>query len=105
MHTTNETIAEILEQMAGAGNVRSIKMMGEYVVYCDEKVVALVCKNELVVKDTEPGRAFAPDLEHMSAYPGAKPGLHVPAERRKDTEWLAQLIRATADALPSKKKK
>jgi TfoX/Sxy family transcriptional regulator of competence genes len=104
MRTTDETIAEILEQIAGAGGTRSIKMMGEYVLYCDEKVVALVCKNELVVKDTEQGRTFAPDLELISAYPGSKPGLHVPANRRADTKWLAKLIRITANALSAKKK-
>ena len=103
MRTTDETIAEILDQVAGAGNTRSIKMMGEYVLYCNEKVVALVCANELVVKDTKQGRAFAPDLELMPAYPGAKPGLHVPADRRADTDWLAKLIKITADALPAKK--
>ena len=79
--------------------------MGEYVLYCDEKVVGLVVENELFVKFTEQGRAFAPDLELAPAYDGAKPGLHVPEDRRVDTVWLAELIRITAGALPAKPKK
>lgn len=80
-------------------------MMGEYVLYCDDKVVGVVCENELYVKFTDQCRAFAPDLELLPAYQGAKPGLHVPADRRADTVWLAELIQTTADALPAKTKK
>lgn len=105
MNTTEETIAKVLESIAPAENVRARKMFGDYAVYCDEKVVALVCSNELFIKDTPAGRELAPDLGLAPAYPGAKPGIHVPHERWDDTEWLSKLIRATANALPTKKKK
>lgn len=102
--TKPETITELLDLLAPAlDDVRARKMFGEYALYCNEKVVALVCRNELVVKATVEGEALAPDLEHMSAYPGAKPGLHVPRDRWDDSMWLATLIRTTADALPAKK--
>jgi TfoX/Sxy family transcriptional regulator of competence genes len=78
-------------------------MFGEYALYCNEKVVALVCRDELVVKATPQGEVFASDLEHKSAYPGAKPGLYVPKDRWSDGAWLAELIRITADSLPAKK--
>ena len=84
--------------------VRARKMFGEYALYCDEKVVALVCRDELVVKDTPKGSEFASELEHMSAYPGAKPGLHVPRDRWDDRAWLAKFIQITADNVPAKKK-
>ena len=32
-------------------------MFGEYAIYCDEQVVALVCDNQLFVEITPPGRA------------------------------------------------
>jgi len=103
--TTEQTIAKVLESIAPAENVRARKMFGEYAVYCDEKVVALVCDDELFVKDTAPGRELAPDLEMAPAYPGAKPGIRVPQERWGDIEWLSKLIRVTADALPAKRGK
>lgn len=103
MHTTEATINELLKVIASAGNVRARKMFGEYAVYCNEKVVALVCRDELFIKDTEAGRTLAPDLTLAPAYPDAKPGLHVP-KNRWEPDWLSQLIRTTADALPAKKR-
>lgn len=78
-------------------------MFGEYALYCNEKVVALVCRDELFVKDTQAGSVFAGTLERRPAYPGAKPGLYVPKNLWGDGVWLAKLIRITADTLPAKK--
>jgi DNA transformation protein len=104
MRTTPETIDSLLHLLTPmVDDVRAQKMFGEYALYRNEKVVALVCRDELVVKATPQGEAFANDLEHRSAYPGAKPGLHVPKNRWGDGTWLAELIRITADSLPSKK--
>lgn len=105
MRTTEATIEELLQLLAPAGSVRARKMFGEYALYCDEKVVALACRDELFVKDTAEGRAFAPDLELEPAYPGAKPGLHVPRDNWHEGTWLAELVRVTADALPANVKK
>ena len=103
MRTTEATIEELMELLAPAGDVRARKMFGEYALYCDEKVVALACRDELFVKDTPEGRTFAPELELEPAYPGAKPGMHVPRDRWHDGTWLAELVRTTANALPAKK--
>jgi TfoX/Sxy family transcriptional regulator of competence genes len=103
--TTEATIETLLQRIAPAGNVRARKMFGEYALYCDEKVVALVCRDELFVKLTEAGRDFAPDVELAPAYDGAKPGLHILRAAWTDPEWLPRLIRITADALPAKTKK
>lgn len=105
MRTTEATIEELLQLIAPAGDVRARKMFGEYALYCDEKVVALVCRDELFVKSTSEGQAYAPSLELAPAYPGAKPGMHVPREDWQDGAWLSGLVRVTADALPTKLKK
>lgn len=105
MRTTEATISELLQLIAGAGDVRARKMFGEYALYCNEKVVALVCRDELFIKDTTEGRAYAPDLELAPAYPGAKPGIHVPRSKWQDDTWLVGFVRLTADALPMKKPK
>lgn len=75
-------------------------MFGEYALYCDDKVVALVCQNELYVKLTEPGRTYAPNLSLAEAYPGAKPSLRVQPDKWESGDWLTELIRLTAEALP-----
>lgn len=104
MKTTPETIEHLLNILTPAlEDVRAQKMFGEYALYYNEKVVGLVCRDELVVKLTPQGEAFASELEHRSAYPGSKPGLHVPKDRWNDADWLTQLIQITADNVPKKK--
>jgi TfoX/Sxy family transcriptional regulator of competence genes len=76
-------------------------MFGEYALYCDEKVVALICDDQLFVKKTEAGEELVKGrFESAAAYPGAKPSMLVGAEVLDDRDLLSRLIRQTADALP-----
>lgn len=105
MASRQETVDYLLDQMAAAGAVSARKMFGEYGVYCDGKIVALVCDDTCFVKPTAEGRAFAPDLEEGPPYPGAKPCLVLAAEHLEDADWLAELMRVTTAALPAPKPK
>lgn len=58
MSSRQSTVDLIVEQMAKAGVVSARKMFGEYGVYCDGKMVTLVCDDQLFVKPTAAGRAF-----------------------------------------------
>ena len=82
------------------------RMFGEYGLYCDGTIVALVCEDQLFVKPTDAGRAFigAAVVEGM-AYPGAKPSLLIAGDRWDDRGWLTQLVRLTAAGLASSTKK
>ena len=102
MPTQQRTVEFLLEQMAGADSLAARKMFGEYAVYVDAKVVALICDDQLYVKPTPAGRALlGPGWPEAPPYGGAKPSLVVPGERWDDRAWLAALVRATADALPA----
>lgn len=107
MATDRDFITYVIGQMQNAGDITYRKMFGEYAVYCDGKVVALVCDNRLFVKPTKNGRAFAGDIPEEPAYPGAKPSLVI-EDRLDDREWLEELIRITSrelpDPTPTKKK-
>jgi TfoX/Sxy family transcriptional regulator of competence genes len=104
MATSQSTIDFILDQLSALPKIRARKMFGEYALYCDEKVVALVCDDQLFVKITEAGKALVGDgYAEGTAYPGAKPSLLVSADDLEDHERLCALIRATADALPAPK--
>jgi TfoX/Sxy family transcriptional regulator of competence genes len=105
MASDQKTVDFITEQMAAAGNIRSRKMFGEYAVYCDEKVIALVCDNKLFLKVTEPGREIVKAQTFGPAYPGAKDSFIISEDDWDDNGYLAQLARTTADALPLPKKK
>ncbi|MEK7705977.1 MAG: TfoX/Sxy family protein [Myxococcota bacterium] len=106
MATSQSTIDFILDQLSAVHGVRTRKMFGEYALYCDDKVVALVCDDQLFVKITAPGKAWVgAGYEEGAAYPGAKPSMLVSAEEIDDHERLAELIRLTAAALPAPKAK
>lgn len=105
MATSQSTIEYILEQMAEAGVVTAKKMFGEYGLYCDGKIVALVCEDQLFVKPTKGGRAFIGECEERPPYKGAKPYLYISGEDWDDHEWLSSLIKISASELPLPKKK
>ena len=103
MATKQDTIDFLLDQLHGLRGVSARKMFGEYALYADGKVVALVCDDRLFVKLTEPGRAFAGDrYEEGFAYPGAKASMLIDDDDLERREWLEELISVTAAALPSK---
>ena len=94
----------IVDQAEQAGQITYRKMFGEYAVYCDGKVVALVSDNRLFIKPTAGGRAFIGDVVEAPAYPGAKPSFLI-GEKMEDREWLTSLIRITCSELPDPKPK
>ncbi len=94
----------ICEQIESAGDICYRKMFGEYAIYCNEKVVALVCENQLFVKQTTTGRAFIGKVVEASPYKGAKPSFLIELEL-EDKQWLSELIAVTEKELPQPKKK
>jgi TfoX/Sxy family transcriptional regulator of competence genes len=79
-------------------------MFGEFALYLDGKVVALVCNDQLYLKPTAEGRQFLGTVSEASPYPGCRPFLLLSAEL-DDPERLAGALRITADALPVPKPK
>ena len=92
----------IVDQIENAGQITYKKMFGEYALYCEEKVVALVCDNQLFIKPTEGGRAFIGDVVEAPAYTGAKPSFLIDA-RVEDRQWISNLIKITYEELPEQK--
>ena len=105
MASSQKTVDYILEQIQSAGAVSARKMFGEYAIYCDDKVVALVADDQLFVKPTSAGREFLGTVDEKPAYPGAKPCFRISGEQWDDHDWLAKLIKLTAKELPLPEKK
>lgn len=105
MATDRSTVSFLMDQLSAAGDVSAKPMFGEYGVYCDGKMVALICDGQLFIKPTAGGKALAPELDEAPPYPGAKPCLLVDADRWDDRDWLADLIRITTVELPAPKPK
>ncbi len=94
-----------MDQIAGAGAVSAKKMFGEYGIYCDEKLVALVCDDRFFVKISAAGKELLGEPEQASPYPGAKPWFLVSGDLWDEHALLSDLVKKTADQLPLKIKK
>ncbi len=104
MASDREFVEYVCDQLGGAGRIAYRKMFGEAAVYCEGKVVALVCDNQLFVKPTPGGRAIIGRVVEGLPYPGAKPWFLI-EDRLDDREFLARLIRVTHAELPLPKPK
>jgi len=104
MATSEATLVRILEKIQG-DNIRAAKMFGEYTIYCDEKVVALIADDQMFLKITAASRAELDPSHEAPPYPGAKPFLKVPDERIQDSAWITSLVNAIAADLPQPKPK
>ena len=99
MSSSKQFIAFIEDQL-GALSVRTAPMFGEYGVYCDVKIVGLICDDMLFIKPSSVDPALISGTEPAPPYPGAKLYHRVPAELLENREWLSSAIQSTADALP-----
>ena len=72
MATDADFMRYVTEQLRGVTGVTVRKMFGEYAVYVNARVVALVCDNRLFVKPTAGGRALLDPVVEAAPYPGAK---------------------------------
>src|ERR1700730_3785767 len=103
MASDKDFISFVCEQLRSAGEISSRRMFGEAAVYLQDKVVGLVCDNQLFVKATESGRAKIGVPIEAPPFPGAT-NWFLMADL-DDPEFLADVIRATADALRDPKVK
>ena len=103
MSTTKENIEYFLEQMADAGHMRARPMFGEYGLYCNDKIVGLVCDDNIFIKITPISDKCLDSSHNAPPYPGAKNYLLVPEEKWEDREWLSNFIKDTVANLPPPK--
>ena len=96
---------EYVCEQAGLGSSLAYKkMFGEFALYLEGKVVALVCDNQLFVKPTPEGKQLLGVVSEHSPYPGAKPQFRI-GDELDNRDLLKRLFVATAHALPPPKAK
>lgn len=103
MASRPEFVQYIADQLISAGMITYRKMFGDYGMYCDGKLFALICDNQLFVKTTAAGKRLAPDLQTAPPYKGAKPYFLI--EDIDNREFLAKLVKETCRELPATKQK
>jgi len=104
MSSDQEFVDFIVDQIENAGEITAKKMFGEYGVWSDGKIFALICDNKLFIKPTVAGRKFIKDVVETPPYPGAKPSFLI-EDQIDDREWISNLVRITLKELPEPKPK
>ncbi len=105
MSTQKETTEFILEQLGNSKRFSTRAMFGEYALYADGKVVALVCDDQLYVKILPASAELEGVCDKDAPYPGAKPHYVVEESQLSDMENLPDILFAISKSLPAKKKK
>ena len=90
MASSKEYLCYILDQLAPLEGISHRPMMGEYIVYYQDKIAAYICDDRLLVKPVEAAKRMLPDAPQEAPYPGAKEMLLV--EQVDDRAFLQQLI-------------
>jgi len=107
MATKQDTADYLLSKLANLEGVYARKMFGEYGIYYRDKVVAMLCDEQLFIKPTKAGLAFLKNPEYAPPYPGAKDYFLIPEDEWEDSEKICTLIQISEPEikLPQKRKK
>ena len=103
MASSLDFVEYICEQLSGAGEITYKKMFGEYGIYCNEKIVGVICDNQFFVKKTEAGAAVYPNCEEAAPYTTAQAQFVI--DSVDDRNLMAKFISATYNELPIPKPK
>lgn len=104
MASDQKFVDYVIEQIENAGEITAKKMFGEYGIYSDGKIFALICDNKLFVTPTKSGREFIGDVVEAPPYKGAKPSFLI-EDKLEDRDWLSELVRISVKELPPPKPK
>ena len=104
MATQKETVEFMLGKLRDRATFSTRAMFGEYALYADGKVVALICDDLLHVKILPASKALESQCEKGPPYPGAKPYYIVEESQLSTLEKLPVILSAIAKSIPDKKK-
>lgn len=72
MASSPEFVEYVCEQLSGAGEITYKKMFGEYGIYCNGKIIGVVCDDQFFLKPTKSGREIYPRLQLRPSLRGSQ---------------------------------
>ncbi len=102
MATTINFINYVCDQINGIGNISYKKMFGEYMVYCNEKPVIIVCDNTAFVKKLDNIKDLMKHASLGYPYKGAKEHYILDID---DSSFSKNVIKEIEKVTPIPKKK
>ena len=102
MATDKAFVDFVLDQIEDAGDITAKRMFGEWGVFSNGKIFALICDSKLFIKPTEAGRSYIKNPVEAPPYEGAKLSFLI-EDKLEDREWLSELVRISLKELPEPK--
>lgn len=103
MATSKDCLRFILDELSGLENVSYRSMMGEYIIYYNDKIAAYLCDDRLLVKISPVTEKLLPNAPREAPYDGAREMLLI--EDVDDRAFLETLFRAMEPDLSTPKTK
>ena len=91
----------VLDQLSLLKDISYSPMMGEYIIYCQGKIIGGIYDDRFLVKQTKSARRLMPDAPLESPYEGAKAMILVDAIDNR--EFLEMLLNEMLKELPAPK--
>lgn len=104
MATSKEFHDYIVENLQKVGEISTRKMMGEYCVYFQGKLIGDICENILFLKPTEAVLRLMPEAERAYPYEGSKTLMAV-VDDVENTKLMTEVLQEMYMELPEPKKK
>ncbi len=102
MATTKEYHDYVYDSLSRVGNIRTRKMMGEYLVYYKEKLIGNVCDNTVFIKETATSIKLLKECEMDYPYEGSKTLMYM-LEELNDYDLLDELLNGMYEDLLTKR--
>lgn len=95
MATSKDFVVYLQDCLRHVRSLRFKSMFGEYAMYADDRVVALVCDQTVFIKVSEGTNALLAERVKMGfPFPGAKPAYMLTEGELEDDELMTQVIAA-----------
>ena len=102
MASTKSYLEYVLDLLSGLDGISYRVMMGEYILYYQDRVFGGIYDDRFLVKPVKAAVSMLPDAEYEIPYDGAKEMLLIDTE---DRDYLKELIKAMYPDLPAPKKR
>lgn len=103
MASSKEFLEYILEQLSEVEEITYRAMMGEYIIYCKDRIAGGIYDDRLLIKTVKSAIDYVSDIRYEVPYEGAKEMILI--EEVDNKEYLTELFKAIYDDLPIPKKK
>ncbi|WP_419171769.1 TfoX/Sxy family protein [Negativibacillus massiliensis] len=103
MSSSPQYLQFVLEQLSDLPSISCRPMMGEYILYYQDKIIGGIYDNRLLIKPVKSALSLLKDPVYETPYLGAKQMLLI--QQVEDKGFLTSLIKTIYDDLPTPKPK